>query len=156
MRATVGLVFCQLEGTPHPSTATPSTTRTLVPHPQGEYTVSSVPSKIRLYSNDILYDILLKSINLCILCVTGRMVPHPQGEYTVSSRGTQTMLNSLMYKMSYHDFGNIMTENGKGTGYDRVRQYEIGNKDTKLDHLYEVGRGWLGVVRGRRLVQSAW
>lgn len=75
---------------------------------------------------------------------------HPQGEYTVSSRGTQTMLNSLMYKMSYYDFGNIMTENGKGTGYDRVRQYEIGNKDTELNHLYEVSRGWLGVVGAQR------
>jgi dolichyl-diphosphooligosaccharide--protein glycosyltransferase len=32
-----------------------------------------------------------------------------------------------------------MTEQGKGTGYDRVRGYEIGKKDVKLDHLYEVG-----------------
>lgn len=48
------------------------------------------------------------------------------------------MLNCLMYKLSYFDFGNIMTEHGKGTGYDRVRNYEIGNKDVILDHLYEV------------------
>lgn len=69
------------------------------------------------------------------------------GEYTVSSRGTQTMLNSLMYKMSYYDFGNIMTENGKGTGYDRVRQYEIGNKDTELNHLYEAFTSEHWIVR---------
>ncbi|GFR51879.1 hypothetical protein Agub_g14356 [Astrephomene gubernaculifera] len=59
------------------------------------------------------------------------------GDYTVGASGTPTMLNSLMYKLSYYDFGNIMTEHGKGTGYDRVRGYEIGNKDVKLDHLYE-------------------
>ena len=62
-----------------------------------------------------------------------------QGDYTVSSKGTPTMLNSLMYKLSYWDFGNIMTEANKPTGYDRVRNYEIGNKNYKLDHLHEVG-----------------
>ncbi|GLC40329.1 hypothetical protein PLESTB_000628800 [Pleodorina starrii] len=69
------------------------------------------------------------------------------GDYTVSSRGTQTMLNSLMYKLSYYDFGNIMTEQGKGTGYDRVRNYEIGNKDVKLDHLYEAFTSEHWIVR---------
>ena len=71
----------------------------------------------------------------------------PQGDYTVSERGTPTMLNSLMYKMSYYDFGNIMTEHNKGTGYDRVRGYEIGQKDISLDHLDEVGGAW-GLWRG--------
>ncbi|GIL83594.1 hypothetical protein Vretimale_10396 [Volvox reticuliferus] len=69
------------------------------------------------------------------------------GDYTVSSRGTQTMLNSLMYKLSYYDFGNIMTEHGKGTGYDRVRNYEIGKKDVQLDHLYEAFTSEHWIVR---------
>lgn len=65
-----------------------------------------------------------------------------QGDYTVGSKGTQTMLNCLMYKLSYWDFGGIMTEQHKPAGYDRVRGYDIGNKQYGLDHLREVwGRG---------------
>lgn len=53
---------------------------------------------------------------------------------------------------SYWDFGNVLTENQKPPGYDRVRGYEIGNKNVKLDHLDEVcghaacmwvGLGWV-------------
>ncbi|KAG2496762.1 hypothetical protein HYH03_005171 [Edaphochlamys debaryana] len=69
------------------------------------------------------------------------------GDYTVSSKGTPTMLNCLMYKLCYYDFGQIMTEQGKGTGYDRVRNYEIGNKDVKLDHLYEAFTSEHWIVR---------
>ena len=49
-----------------------------------------------------------------------------QGDYTISPRGTPTMLNSFMYKLSYWDFGNIMTEHNQPTGFDRVRGTEIG------------------------------
>ena len=49
-------------------------------------------------------------------------------EYTVGPRGTPTMLNSLMYKMCYHDFGGLATARGQPTGYDRVRGSEIGEK----------------------------
>ncbi|KAG2440767.1 hypothetical protein HXX76_003623 [Chlamydomonas incerta] len=69
------------------------------------------------------------------------------GDYTVSDRGTPTMLNSLMYKLSYYDFGNIMTEHNKGTGYDRVRGYEIGNKDVSLEHLDEAFTSEHWIVR---------
>jgi hypothetical protein len=31
----------------------------------------------------------------------------PQGEYTVGAAASDTMLNSLMYKMSYYDFGKV-------------------------------------------------
>jgi len=30
-----------------------------------------------------------------------------QGEYTVGAQGTDTMLNSLMYRASYYDFGKV-------------------------------------------------
>jgi hypothetical protein len=30
-----------------------------------------------------------------------------QGEYTVGAQGTETMLNSLMYRTSYYDFGKV-------------------------------------------------
>jgi len=36
------------------------------------------------------------------------------------------MLNSIMYKMCYHDFGGFLTAHGQPTGFDRVRHTEIG------------------------------
>lgn len=61
----------------------------------------------------------------------------PQGEFRVDKEGSSTLLNCLMYKMSYYRFGSVFTEQSKPTGYDRVRNVEIGNKDFELDVLEE-------------------
>eukprot|EP00824_Muranothrix_gubernata_P023472 TRINITY_DN6298_c0_g2_i1.p1 TRINITY_DN6298_c0_g2~~TRINITY_DN6298_c0_g2_i1.p1 ORF type:complete len:698 (+),score=146.06 TRINITY_DN6298_c0_g2_i1:92-2185(+) len=61
----------------------------------------------------------------------------PQGEFRVDREGSPILLNCLMYKMCYFRFGSILTEHGKPTGYDRVRNTEIGNKDFTLNHLEE-------------------
>ncbi|XP_064652320.1 dolichyl-diphosphooligosaccharide--protein glycosyltransferase subunit STT3A [Lineus longissimus] len=61
----------------------------------------------------------------------------PQGEFRIDKEGSPTLLNCLMYKMCYYRFGSVYTENGKPTGYDRVRNAEIGNKDFELDVLEE-------------------
>lgn len=61
----------------------------------------------------------------------------PQGEFRIDRDGSQTLLNCLMYKMCYYRFGKVYTEQGKPTGYDRVRNAEIGNKDFELDVLDE-------------------
>lgn len=61
----------------------------------------------------------------------------PQGEFRVDKEGSPTLLNCLMYKMCYYRFGSVYTEGGKPTGYDRVRNAEIGNKDFELDVLEE-------------------
>lgn len=61
----------------------------------------------------------------------------PQGEFRVDKEGSSTLLNCLMYKMCYYRFGAVYTEAGKPTGYDRVRNAEIGNKDFELDVLEE-------------------
>jgi dolichyl-diphosphooligosaccharide--protein glycosyltransferase len=61
----------------------------------------------------------------------------PQGEFRVDATGSETLLNCLMYKLSYYRFGEIMTEYGKPTGFDRVRHTEIGNKDFELEYLDE-------------------
>ena len=68
-----------------------------------------------------------------------------QGEYTVSSTATQTMLDSLMYRLSYYDFGKIRTMRDKPMGFDLVRQMEIGLKDYELKHLDEAftSQNWL-------------
>jgi dolichyl-diphosphooligosaccharide---protein glycosyltransferase len=36
------------------------------------------------------------------------------------------MLSSLMYRLSYYRFDEVMTAYGKPQGYDTVRQTEIG------------------------------
>lgn len=41
------------------------------------------------------------------------------------------MLNSLMYRLSYYRFDEVRTAWQKGTGYDTVRQTEIGVKKIK-------------------------
>lgn len=59
------------------------------------------------------------------------------GEFRVDKGGSQVLLNCLMYKMCYYRFGSVYTEQGKPTGYDRVRNAEIGNKEFELDVLEE-------------------
>jgi len=62
----------------------------------------------------------------------------PQGEFRVDANGSPVLLNCLMYKLCYYRFGQIVTDYGKPSGYDRVRNVEIGNKDFELEHLDEV------------------
>ncbi|XP_068737414.1 dolichyl-diphosphooligosaccharide--protein glycosyltransferase subunit STT3A [Montipora capricornis] len=59
------------------------------------------------------------------------------GEFRIDKGGSQVLLNCLMYKMCYYRFGSVYTEQGKPTGYDRVRNAEIGNKEFELDVLEE-------------------
>jgi len=61
----------------------------------------------------------------------------PQGEFRVDKEGSQTLLNCLMYKLSYYKFGNMYTDSDKPTGYDRVRNAEIGNKNFELSKFEE-------------------
>jgi len=53
----------------------------------------------------------------------------PSGEFKVDKSGSKVLLNCLMYKLCYYKFGQIVTEHAKPSGFDRVRQVEIGNKD---------------------------
>lgn len=60
-----------------------------------------------------------------------------QGRFSVERDGSEIMLNSLMYKLCYYRFGEVMTEQNQPPGYDRVRKVEIGNKDFELEYLDE-------------------
>ncbi|RZS00866.1 hypothetical protein BHM03_00030649 [Ensete ventricosum] len=58
----------------------------------------------------------------------------------VTTKATSNLKASAkvaMYKLSYYRFGEVTTEYGKPTGYDRARGVEIGNKDIKLEYLEE-------------------
>lgn len=60
-----------------------------------------------------------------------------RGEFRVDSGGTKTLLNCLMYKLSYYRFGELLIDPRAPPGYDRTRNVEIGNKNIKLEHLEE-------------------
>lgn len=60
-----------------------------------------------------------------------------QGEFRVDAQGSPTLLNCLMYKLSYYRFGEIQLDHSTPPGYDRTRNVEIGNKNFKLEHMEE-------------------
>ncbi|ESP02750.1 hypothetical protein LOTGIDRAFT_110908 [Lottia gigantea] len=61
----------------------------------------------------------------------------PQGEFRVDAAGSQTLLNCLMYKLSYYRFGQLQLDARTPPGFDRTRGVEIGNKNYELTHLEE-------------------
>ncbi|GMH03330.1 hypothetical protein Nepgr_005169 [Nepenthes gracilis] len=77
---------------------------------------------------------------LWMVRIGGGVFPHIRepdylrdGQYRIDSQATPTMLNCLMYKLSYYRF--VETD---GKGFDRVRRTEIGKKYFKLTHFDEV------------------
>ncbi|KAG9148864.1 hypothetical protein Leryth_020827 [Lithospermum erythrorhizon] len=77
---------------------------------------------------------------LWMVRIGGGVFPHIKeadylrdGQYRIDDQATPTMLNSLMYKLSYYRF--VDTD---GRGYDKVRQTEIGKKHFKLNYFEEV------------------
>ncbi|CAI0543467.1 unnamed protein product [Linum tenue] len=77
---------------------------------------------------------------LWMVRIGGGVFPHIKepdylrdGQYRIDAQATPTMLNCLMYKLSYFRF--VETD---GKGFDRVRRTEIGKKHFKLTHFEEV------------------
>ncbi|KAL4194135.1 hypothetical protein AMTRI_Chr05g67180 [Amborella trichopoda] len=77
---------------------------------------------------------------LWMVRIGGGVFPHIKepdylrdGQYRIDSQATPTMLNCLMYRLSYYRF--VETD---GKGFDRVRRTEIGKKYFKLTHFEEV------------------
>ena len=60
-----------------------------------------------------------------------------RGEFRVDSEGSPTLLNCLMYKLSYYRFGELKFDYQTPAGYDRTRNAVIGNKDFDLTYLEE-------------------
>ncbi|KAI5633039.1 oligosaccharyl transferase STT3 subunit domain-containing protein [Phthorimaea operculella] len=56
-----------------------------------------------------------------------------RGEYRIDSEGSKTMLNCLMYKLSYYRYDS----GGSPAGYDRTRNALPGNRGFKLTYLEE-------------------
>lgn len=70
-----------------------------------------------------------------------------QGEFRVDAGGSKTLLNCLMYKLSYFRFGEIQVDFRTPPGFDRTRNVEIGNKNYKLEHLEEAFTSEHWIVR---------
>eukprot|EP00878_Enallax_costatus_P012429 GHUV01012980.1.p1 GENE.GHUV01012980.1~~GHUV01012980.1.p1 ORF type:complete len:746 (+),score=134.61 GHUV01012980.1:2607-4844(+) len=57
------------------------------------------------------------------------------GQYRIDEGGSPTMLKSLMYKLSYHDFAPATQKSLGMYGYDRVRQTKIGKTEVSIQLL---------------------
>jgi dolichyl-diphosphooligosaccharide--protein glycosyltransferase len=57
------------------------------------------------------------------------------------------MLNCLMYKLCYYRFGEVGGYGSRATGFDRARNYEIGNKEVDLTYLEEAYTSEHWIVR---------
>merc|ERR1711962_1742267 len=60
-----------------------------------------------------------------------------RGEFRVDSEGSPTLLNCLMYKLSYYRFGDLKLDYQTPAGFDRTRNAVIGHKDFELTYLEE-------------------
>lgn len=60
-----------------------------------------------------------------------------RGEFRIDSQGSPTLLNCLMYKLSYYRFGELKLDFRTPAGHDRTRNAVIGNKNIKLTYLEE-------------------
>lgn len=70
-----------------------------------------------------------------------------QGEFRVDAGGSKTLLNCLMYKLSYFRFGEVQVDYRTPPGFDRTRNVEIGNKNFKLEHVEEAFTSEHWIVR---------
>ncbi|KAF8997836.1 oligosaccharyl transferase STT3 subunit [Cyathus striatus] len=68
----------------------------------------------------------------------------PAGEYRVDERASQTMKNSLMYKMSYYRYAELF---GGNQAMDRVRQQQVPKVGPTLDYLDEAFTSENWIVR---------
>ncbi|KAH9256624.1 hypothetical protein BASA81_005128 [Batrachochytrium salamandrivorans] len=70
-----------------------------------------------------------------------------EGQYRMDAGGSPTMLNSLMYRLSYYRFSEFQAHPGRPAGYDRVRNVEVGVKNIQLTHLDEAFTSENWIVR---------
>ncbi|KAG5885567.1 hypothetical protein JTB14_003765 [Gonioctena quinquepunctata] len=59
------------------------------------------------------------------------------GEFRIDAEGSPTLLNCLMYKLSYYRFGELKLDYRSPAGFDRTRNAVIGNMDFQLNYLEE-------------------
>ncbi|XP_065220045.1 dolichyl-diphosphooligosaccharide--protein glycosyltransferase subunit STT3B [Planococcus citri] len=60
-----------------------------------------------------------------------------RGEFRIDSEGSPVLLNCLMYKLSYYNFGDLKLDYRSPAGFDRTRNAVIGNRNFQLTFLEE-------------------
>ena len=70
-----------------------------------------------------------------------------KGHYRVDKGVSPTMKESLMYRLAYYRFGEIRTRGDKPSGYDTVRDCEIGHKKYDLKYFQEAYTSERWIVR---------
>jgi len=71
---------------------------------------------------------------------------YSEGSYRTDSKVSTTMRNSLMYRLCYYRFDEVVSAPGK-KGYDTVRQAVIGFKNYKLERFTEAYTSDRWIVR---------
>lgn len=87
--------------------------------------------------------------------IAGGVFPHikeadyfgAQGGFRVDSGGSETFLNSMLYKMCYYRFDELKVDYSRPGGFDRARNVEIGHKGFELEHLEEAFTSEHWIVR---------
>jgi dolichyl-diphosphooligosaccharide--protein glycosyltransferase len=72
---------------------------------------------------------------------------YSKGHYRVDKGLSKTMKESLMYKLCYYRFGEVRTKAEQPTGYDTVRNCEIGSKKIDLYYFREAYSSTRWMVR---------
>jgi dolichyl-diphosphooligosaccharide--protein glycosyltransferase len=70
-----------------------------------------------------------------------------EGQYRMDAGGSPVMLRSLMYRLSYYRYSEVLIQHGRPQGFDRVRQVEVGVKNIVLEHLDEAFTSEHWIVR---------
>eukprot|EP01029_Cantina_marsupialis_P016541 TRINITY_DN3691_c0_g1_i1.p2 TRINITY_DN3691_c0_g1~~TRINITY_DN3691_c0_g1_i1.p2 ORF type:complete len:432 (+),score=150.14 TRINITY_DN3691_c0_g1_i1:1484-2779(+) len=69
------------------------------------------------------------------------------GQMRLDTGGSDAMLNSLMYSLSYYNFDKLRLGMQTPPGYDRVRQVQMGRRNIKLEHFEEAYTSEHWIVR---------
>ncbi|KAL4472384.1 hypothetical protein ABPG74_018333 [Tetrahymena malaccensis] len=92
---------------------------------------------------------------LWMVRIAGGVYPHVKEEdfysknnqYRIDSQASETMLNSLMFRLSFYRFDEIQTAYQKPKGWDNVRNQEVGLKKFKLEYFEEAFTSENWIVR---------
>jgi len=76
------------------------------------------------------------------------------GSYVVDSRAGKALKQSLLYKLCYYRFDEMMTVGGQQPGFDRVRNTMVGVKDIKLKYFEEAFTSENWIVRLYRVKKA--
>lgn len=72
----------------------------------------------------------------------------------MDKHASETMRNSLMYKLSYYRFNEVQTSYNRPPGYDTVRNQNIGDITVKLNHFEEAFTSENWIVRIYRVKKA--